>query len=235
MFCVKLILTISINQIKNYNMKVKNLLAAAALCLVSGTASAQVNSYGSLYLQYNPTFMSNLDTYGYDNNYVHGFTLGYFRSIGIGGDNVPLFLEVGGNFNYGLKTEKLNSVRYTLHTLALNIPVNFGYSIRLGDNLALNPYVGLRMRFNLLGVETCNVNGIDNTNFFSKDDLYADYTWNRFQIGGSVGVKMIISEAFFVEAGYTIDFNRLAKTITKYNADVNVNTSSVNLGIGFVF
>ncbi len=242
-------------------MKVKNLLAAAALCLFCGTASAQVNDYSGLYLQYNPSWASNLKYYtnaSKDNNYVNGFTLGYFRSIGLGGDNVPLFLEVGGNLNYGFHTYSVSAsdniagvlvkaeARSTFHMLSLNIPVNFGYSIRLGDNLALNPYVGIRMRVNLLGLnktkesQTIGSKESDDSEtvnmYSSSDDNVgnSDYTWNRFQIGWQAGLKLIISEAFFVEAGYTMDFNRLGK-VRLFGGDVNINTSSVNLGFGLVF
>lgn len=245
-------------------MKVKNLLAAATLCLFCGTASAQVNDYSGLYLQYNPSWASNLNQYNRikdptkDNNYVNGFTLGYFRSIGLGGDNVPLFLEVGGNLQYGFHTYTISAdgdfsglrlkdeYNFKSHMLALNIPINFGYSIRLGDNLALNPYVGIRMRLNLLGLNkwknTVAIGNDEDTEsksinmYSSSDDNVgnSDYTWNRFQIGWQAGLKLIISEAFFVEAGYTMDFNRLGK-VRLFGGDVNINTSSVNLGFGLVF
>lgn len=230
-------------------MKVKNLLAAAALCLFSGTASAQVNSYGSLYFQYNPSWL----IYNIENvksDYVNGFTLGYFRSIGIGGDNVPLFLEVGGNLQYGVHTtsediiKDWSKAKETLRILSVNIPVNFGYSIRLGDNLALNPYVGIKMRLNILAadkvsiIENSNLNEkplsyknvvttSSSWNLYSSDDMGgSDNTWNRFQIGWQAGAKMVITEAFFVEAGYYMDFNRIAS---------NTRFSSVNLGFGYCF
>ena len=219
-------------------MKIKNLLAAAALCLFSGTASAQVNSYGGLYLQYNPTWLvSNYDNV--ETTYVNGFTLGYFRSIGIGGDNVPLFLEVGGNLNYGFHTESQTiigvKVRSTDHLLSLNVPVNFGYSIRLGDNLALNPYVGIRMRLNLLGVEKTTMGDQSNTiNLYSRDDM-DDARWNRFQIGGQIGAKMIISESFFVEAAYNIDFMPIQNFAVPGGKDYKARTHGATLGFGFVF
>ena len=214
-------------------MKVKNLLAAAALCLFAGNASAQVNSYGSLYFQYNPTwFVANYDNV--ETEYINGFTLGYFRSIGIGGDNVPLFLEVGGNVQYGLHTEKVGGVRVNDHLMSLNIPINFGYSIRLGDNLALNPYMGIKFRLNLLGVETYDIKGVENTNLYSKDDM-GDARYNRFQIGGQIGAKMIISEAFFVEAGYHIDFMPLQNFDVVGGKSFKARTHGVNLGFGLVF
>ena len=214
-------------------MKVKNLLAAVALCLVSGTASAQVNNYGGLYLQYNPTWqIANYDNV--ETEYINGFTLGYFRSIGLGGDNVPLFLEVGGNLKYGLHTEKAAGVRINDHLLSLNIPVNFGYSIGLGDNLALNPYVGINLRLNLLGVETYDIKGVDNINLYSKDDM-GDARYNRFQLGGQIGFKMIISEAFFVEAAYHIDFTPIQNFAVVGGKDFKSRTHGVNLGFGYMF
>lgn len=231
-------------------MKVKNLLAVAALCLFSGTASAQVTDYNSVYFQYNPSWITNyslFSTFNNANNYVHGFTLGYAKSFGIAGDKVPLFLEVGGHLKYGLQTRSGDilgggTYRETLNMLALNIPVNFGYSIRLGDNLALNPYVGARMRLNLVGLRTnkTTVGGNEVTKTYnlysSSDDNMRDseWTWNRFQIGVSAGVKMIISETFYVEAGYTYDFNRIGKMTTGL-LEYNLNTSSVNLGFGYCF
>lgn len=214
-------------------MKVKNLLAVAALCLVSASASAQAPSWGGLYFQYNPTWL----TCNYDNvdtEFFHGFTFGYNQSIGVAGDKVPLFLEVGGNFQYGLHTAKEGNVRSTAHLLTFNVPVNFGYSIRLGDRLALNPYVGLKMRLHLLGVETYDVKGAENCNLFSSDDM-GDARWNRFQIGGQIGVKLIINKAFFVETGYYMDFSPISNFEVKNGKDYRARTGSVNFGFGLVW
>lgn len=122
--------------------------------------------------------------------------------------------------------------------LSLNIPVNFGYSIRLGDNLALNPYIGIKLRLNLMGLMTNKVTvqvgneketESETINLYSSSDENmgdSELTWNRFQIAGQFGAKMIISEAFFVEAGYGVDFSRIAR---------NTRTMSVNLGFGYIF
>ena len=212
-------------------MKVKNLLGVAALCLFCGSASAQVTDYNGIYFQYNPSWLS-YNVSGVSSDYIHGFTLGYTKSFGIAGDNVPLFLEVGGNLQYGFHrdSETIASVKVseTLNLFSLNIPVNFGYSIRLGDNLALNPYVGIKMRLNLVGTVVDKVGDQSTTfNLYSKDDMGgSDNTWNRFQIGWQAGAKMVITEAFFVEAGYYMDFNRIAS---------NTRFSSVNLGFGYCF
>mgnify|MGYP002868684824 CR=1 FL=1 len=227
-------------------MKVKNLLAVAALCLFSGSAAAQVTNYNGIYFQYNPSWLS-YNVSGVKSDYLNGLTLGYTHSFGIAGDS-PLFLEVGGNLQYAFKS-KTESASHTVagvkasadvterfNMLSLNVPINFGYSIRLGDGLALNPYVGLRMRLNLLATETAKATVTignqtetekETANMFSKDDMGgSDNTWNRFQIAWRAGAKMIISEAFFVEAGYEMDFNRIAD---------HTRFSSVNLGIGYVF
>ncbi|MBR1683301.1 MAG: outer membrane beta-barrel protein [Bacteroidaceae bacterium] len=228
-------------------MKAKNLLAVAALCLFSGNAAAQETNYSSVYFQYNPSWLS-YNVSGAKSDYLNGFTLGYTKSFGIAGDNSPLFLEVGANLQYAFKSKSESESRIIegtkvsvdvtdrLNMLSLNVPVNFGYSIRLGDGLALNPYVGVRLRLNLLATETekatVKVGNSSDTeketlNLFSKDDMGgSDNTWSRFQIAWRAGAKMVISEAFYVEAGYEMDFNRIAER-TRF--------SSVNLGIGYVF
>lgn len=228
-------------------MKAKHLLAVAALCLFSSHASAQLANYNSIYLQYNPSWFT-YNVSGADNQFFHGFTLGYSKSIDIVG--LPLFIELGGNLQYGLysdsatETNKLSGVNVSaeasqrVHMLSLNIPVNFGYSIRLGDNLALNPYIGIKLRLNLMGLMTNKVTvqvGNEKETESETINLYSsseenmgdsELTWNRFQIAGQFGAKMIISEAFFVEAGYGVDFSRIAR---------NTRTMSVNLGFGYIF
>lgn len=238
-------------------MKIKHLLAVAALCLFSSHASAQSTDWNGIYFQYNPSWISNLNRFlEFDkgSNYVHGFTLGYVKSIPIAGNNIPLFLEVGGNFQYGFnrnsesETVTIGNVKETgklsetIHMLSLNVPVNFGYSIGLGNGLALNPYVGLRVRLNLVGVDVLKATEevgdnkqteSETINLYSSSDENmgsSEYTWNRFQIGMQFGAKLLISEKMFVEAGYGFDFNRIGKL-----GNHNFRTMSVNLGFGYMF
>lgn len=229
-------------------MKIKNLLAVAALCLFSSHASAQCRDYNGIYLQYNPTIVGDFDyyPYRYDSYLANALTVGYVRSIPIS-SKIPFFLEVGGNLSYGFKSEKPwnnnNNIRSTIHMMSFNIPVNFGYSFGLGsERLALNPYVGFRMRINMLaqGVYT-GYGDIESVNYFSKDDLAkyfnlgSDYTWNIFQVGLQAGVKFIINKHFMVEAGYTYDLIPLAKGVnSKKASDVEyLYPMSINFGFGF--
>jgi opacity protein-like surface antigen len=224
-------------------MKIKNLLAVAALCLFSSTASAQCRDYNGIYFQYNPTFLINSDyaPYYYETGVANGLTMGYVRSIPIS-SKIPFFLEVGGNLEYGFITEKpwnnYKDIRFTTHKMSFNIPVNFGYSFGLGsERLALNPYVGVRMRFNFLGQGVMSNNSDSETiNFFSSDDLNSDYTWNVFQVGLQAGVKFIINKHFMLEAGYSYDFIPLAKCVntkTKTREEDYLYTMALNFGIGF--
>lgn len=218
-------------------MKIKNLLAVAALCLFSSHASAQCRDYNGIYFQYNPTIVGNLDQqpYKYDNILANAFTMGYVRSIPIS-SKIPFFLEVGGNLSYGFKSEANKTL--TIHNMAFNIPVNFGYSFGLGsERLALNPYVGLRMRLNFLAMGTYS-NDRDNINLLSSDDWAkynwsSDYTWNVFQLGIQAGVKFIINKHFIVEASYTYDVIPLGKCYISKGADDYLYPMSINFGIGF--
>lgn len=220
-------------------MKIKNLLAVAALCLFSSHASAQCRDYNAIYFQYNPTIVVNFDQYSiYDNNLANFFTMGYVRSIPIS-SKIPFFLEVGGNLSYGFKSETKNSVTLTSHMLSVNVPVNFGYSFGLGsERLALNPYVGLRMRVNALAQGHFSGGGQSETyNYFSKDDMgSSDYTWNVFQLGIQAGVKFIINKHFIVEAGYTYDVIPFGKVPTRQGkviVDEYLYPMSINFGFGF--
>lgn len=220
-------------------MKIKNLLAIAALCLFSSTASAQCRDYNGIYFQYQPTIVVNFDQrpYNYDNTLANTLAMGYVRSIPIS-SKIPFFLEVGGNLSYGFKSETRNSVTFTSHLMSFNIPVNFGYSFGLGsERLALNPYVGLRMRVNALAQGVYSANGDRETfNFFSEDDMGKDYTWSIFQLGLQAGVKFIINKHFMLEAGYTYDLIPLAQCYTytgKTKVDDYLYPMSINFGFGF--
>lgn len=223
-------------------MKIKNLLAVAALCLFSSHASAQCRDYNGIYFQYHPTIVVNFDQspYGFDNDLANAFSMGYVRSIPIS-SKIPFFLEVGGNLSYGFKSETKKNVTVTAHMMSFNIPVNFGYSFGLGsERLALNPYVGLRMRINALAQAVYSDNR-DNVNFFLKEDLArfdlgSDYTWNIFQLGLQAGVKFIINKHFIVEAGYTYDLIPLAKCYTRAGTGIvedYLYPMSINFGFGF--
>ncbi len=230
-------------------MKAKHLLAVAALCLFSSHASAQSTDWNGIYFQYNPSWFT-FNVSDTDNEYFHGFTLGYVKSIPVAGKNLPLFLEVGGNLQYGLYSEsrtvnkKQSGVTVKaeasdkIHMLSLNVPVNFGYSIKLSDGLALNPYIGLKLRLNLMGLETikgtvqvgnAKQTESETVNLYSSSEENmgdSELTWNRFQIGWQFGTKLIVSNSLFVEAGFGTDFSRIAK---------HTRTMSVNLGFGYMF
>lgn len=215
-------------------MKIKKLLAVAALCLFSSHASAQCRDYNGIYFQYNPTIVGNFDKFYNlsESNFANGFTIGYVRSIPIS-SKIPFFLEVGGNVAWTFKYDSKQSVSLTSHLLSFDIPVNFGYSFGLGsERLALNPYVGLRSRINAVAVGVLSSGNQSETyNYFDKNDVGgSDYTWNIFQLGIQAGVKFIINKHFIVEAGYTYDVIPFGKANARGDY---MYPMSINFGFGF--
>ena len=135
---------------------------------------------------------------------------------------VPTYSYSGG---YSYTTQYgYHEVDAKLNMISMKVPINLIYSYQVPNtNISLDPYVGLRLRFNVFG--EIDYDG-ETANIFDKDDMgSSDNTWNRFQIGWQIGAKIRLGGVFF-GAAYGTDFSDIVK-------DTSINEGQ--LSFGFVF
>lgn len=177
--------------------------------------------------------------YASDSDLLHGgmngFGLGYKYGIGI--TKLPMFIEVGGqfNFNFDSNTEKEDDWKdkASVTHINLNIPVSYAYKFDIGNEMAIKPYVGLDFKFNMMlqgkfteyykGEETYS----NTVNFLGTGEH--DWNYKVFQMGWHTGVSYYYQK-YTVGINYGNDFTPIYKD--KYD---KVNTSTFNLTVGYAF
>ncbi len=171
--------------------KVKPILLACALvCAASVSAqfttggksnslssnTSDISAYNQIGISYvNESFnfdfpkdyhMEDIGTNGFGLKYIHGFSVS---------KNLPMFVETGVNFNFNFGSNESGDEDYTetlkFQWASLSVPVNFAYKFNVGENLAIKPYLGLNVKFNVLGRQKKEYGGDD-------DDWYDDDDWD---------------------------------------------------------
>lgn len=187
-------------------MKNLKLLLIAGTLVVAGSAMAQDYnrvglSYNNDHYGYNKNFYGNnkdrdpsFNSNGVGLNYVHGFRLK--RSL-------PMYIEVGGDINFGFKseskTEHLNTIKvtakYQFQNINLTVPVNFAWKFNVGKDFYITPYIGINGKFNFVtrerkGVINGKIIWADWINILKEDKdngIRKGDTWRVFQMGGQIG------------------------------------------------
>lgn len=139
-------------------------------------------------------------------------------------ESMPLFLEYGVNLTWLNYNDDEDGESYKHNILNLAVPINLAYKIGLTDNISLVPYAGINFKGNLVSKVKEEWNDeSESYSYFDKDDVGSDAQWNRFQLGGQVGVGINIKQLYI---GYQFqgDFMELSK---KYK----MPTNSIVLGI----
>ena len=114
----------------------------------------------------------------------------------------------------------------------MKVPLNFVYRYNIpNSNIALCPFAGVTLRFNLFGKEKLDWDIEDEEpeelDLFDKDDMGSqDATWKRFQIGWQIGAKALFNNKVTLGVSYGSDFSEIVKK-------TKVNTTTVSLG--FIF
>lgn len=250
--------------------KIQTLAAICAL-LCGATASAQFttggksngasastqeiapyNQFGISYTNVKYTWdipgdddMDDISTNGISLKYIHGFSVS---------QKLPMYVETGLNLNFGFASndvdidedyEDVLAISNKYQFAALAIPVNFAYKFNINETVAIKPYIGLNLKFNLMGRTKMNVDVLDDdlydyideddlegewASYYSKKDMGdKDSVWNRFQMGWHIGADVQFNK-FYVGLNYGTDFIKAWK-YKKYS----VNSGTFNIGIGVCF
>ncbi len=220
----------------------------------SGSSNAEIadyNQFGINYtnIKYSYDFpgddddIDDINTNGFSLKYLHGFSVS---------KSLPMYVETGLNlnFNFGkidIEDEDEYSLYQNYQFAALAVPVNFAYKFNINEKFAIKPYVGLNLKFNLLGRTKTGIDIYDEelqeyydeyaddddekwASLYSKKDMGdKNSVWNRFQMGWHIGADVQINK-FYIGLNYGTDF------IAAYKyKKFKVNSGTFNIGIGVCF
>lgn len=161
---------------------------------------------------------------------MFGVGIGYLYGINITGHNLPLFLELGPEFNYTFNVieDTYYDEKTWLHFLSVGTPIDVAYRLRLSDNISLAPFGGLDVRVNAMALAV----GDDYTaSYFNSDDF--EPTANRFQLGWNVGIGFYFGKFYL---GYRFNSDIIpfmSDSEGRDNIEWTFKTNYVNLGIKF--
>lgn len=232
----------------------KKILLFGAMTAMALTASAQrANDADASWMNDGQPSNYNLLSVSYDNTHLgfhekgepsdgiglNGFGLEYTHGFGLT-KAYPMYLEVGIKWNMGFGSETYKDYddyekeKYQL--MRLSVPVSYAWRFGIGDDFSITPYTGIDFRFNTMGrckweeVYEGSKEESDWANLFDKDDMGENGTWNRFQMGWHIGVRVEYSRAFF-GINYGTDFIH----IMKYDDYFHVSSGNLALTLGYRF
>ena len=155
------------------------------------------------------------------------FGAGYTYGLNLT-EKLPLFLEMGANFAYGIGSEKTDYAKVNYSAMYVQVPVSVAYKLSFLDGkLGVTPFFGINFRVNILGQTESKYEYRDDTvksNWFSKDDM-GDDPYGRFQMGWQLGVGLNYKSIYLGVGGGT-DFMEIAKKATVH---------SVYIQLGYTF
>ena len=193
----------------------------------SSSTSSDTEEWSTFWVEWNPSTFS--PDKGDDQSFT-GLSLGYSKAFSIA-QNTPLFIEGGLGLQYSFYSEDMEGYYddYTmkLSMFSIKVPVNLVYKFNIpNSNIALCPFAGVNLRFNVSGKLKNEYEDDDDEDFNVFDDDDMDDTWKRFQIGWQIGAKVMFNKSFTLGVSYGTDFSEICKK-------TKIKTTSVALGLCF--
>ena len=187
----------------------------------TNTNTAESQSYGTFFIEYNPTTMSS-DISGVKNRIYQGVTIGFNYFVPFAGS---LGFDAGLKGQYFFRNKKEGSVEYKDNMFSGTVPVDLVYDWQITDGFAIAPYAGVYGRFNFTAKEKEEYGGTRTTIDVFKKDQMGDNTWNRFQFGWQAGVNLRISEMMTIGGGYWMDLNELTDHLKLHGFNITLGTN----------
>lgn len=225
----------------------KKLFLSAAMVLTTIVASAQFmqnsnasnsvsapDSFGALTVSYNPVNAKFAGDDGSTTFSFHGISLGWTNANKLSA-TTPLYVQYGlglqwsfrkdEGYGYGSSYNYKSSYKYetSYNFLSVKAPISLLFNLNIpGTKVYFAPYAGLDAVFYVLG--KC-----DDDSFFDGDSSGYGYKMSRFNLDWHVGGQLMFNK-FLINIAYE------GPIVGFYNKDgVKLNSSQVNLGIGFIF
>lgn len=199
--------------------------------------------------KYSPDKGDDFSTNGVGVKWIHGISLS---------QNHPIYLQSGVDAHVGFWSDEKKLSGYSqntylnekLTTLNVAVPVNLSYKFSVSPTFAIEPLVGLNVKFNILSKKKYSVDTEDEylqediddmndddfkdtfgvkkdiNNFDKKDTGDKNTAWKRFQIGWHIGANFIFSNKYYAGITYGSDFMNIFK---------KANTSTLAVGVGYIF
>jgi len=187
-----------------------------------------------VWVEYNPV---NMDfNQGHDDVSLSGFSFGYSQAFSVASGK-PLFLEAGLGVQYSFTSDFMDIDDANFSMFSLKIPVNLIYSFQIPNSaVSINPFVGLNLRYNVLGKITNDEDDDDDLDLFDKDEMGgSSNTFKRFQAGWHIGVKARFGESFMAGVSYGSDFSNIWEPKISGDKQGKAGISTTTLTIGFCF
>lgn len=221
-------------------MRKMKLFIAAAMLAVCGTASAQfsntsksggsgtgVTDWNAISFEYAPSNFT-YDNDDADDQSFTGLSLSWTHGFAVS-KSAPIFIETGLGVQYSFYKEDFEDDESAkLNIFSLKVPVSFGYQFDLADGkVALAPYAGIDLRYNLSGKMKIEGDIDDDIDLFDKKEM-DDWgeAWKRFQIGWHIGAKCTFSQKYTLGIAYGADFSEISKK-------AKINAFRISAGIRF--
>lgn len=139
----------------------------------------------------------------------------------------PLYFQTG--LLYNLKGTKISLLgdATKMNLNFLEIPVNVGFKIPLGETLAISPFVGVYAGYAISGKQKYDGESFD---LFEKDED-GEVLLKRFDLGGNVGLGLHLGNRAILTGQYShglANLNNLAD-------ESKVTTRTSTLGLTFLF
>lgn len=140
---------------------------------------------------------------------------------------IPLYFQTG--LLYNTKGTKVSLFSEDIKTVFgfLEVPLNIGYKIPVGESFAISPFIGAFAGYALTGKGKFAGESI---NLFDKDLLEEGETLpKRFDFGGNVGLGLHLGERVIVTGQYSHGLGNLN------DGDPKLTTRATTLGLTFLF
>lgn len=185
--------------------KIFTLIALAMVSVMGAKAQDITDNYNRIHAGFSTFCFEKQDN-------LMGFNAGYTYGINITGENMPMFVEVGGEYNFVTLTK--DNVETTFH--AVQVPVNVTYKFG-NEDFNVAPFLGESFRvgtsFKDGGVDVYESEALDYSRFCAYFNAGVNFNIMHFTIGyrfmmsnGSMQPKVTIGN---ITKGNKADYNNL--------------------------
>lgn len=214
-------------------MNLKKLIFVSAIALSSSLVSAQDISRGFTRIYGGAAFMNMQDADSDETD--KGFQIGVARYFNLAGGNLPVYLQLGAEYNYLTYSDTEDGIEGKETVANIAIPVNLVYRFGFEHNAFMEFSAGPNFRINTTGKLKVS-NSYDSATL----DFFDDFEARRFQFGLNAGVALTFSR---VSLAYRfnpdlMDYVDKDKLEEKYDQDMGeVKTKSTYhfITLGFTF